>query len=265
MLTVEHARSALPFAAPAVFSQISIFGVDALHDGNELHKLSAQLIAEVLVHFAGMVFVRMVNGAQDIAAHTGFLQVSPPSNHHRVCAAATLIQSVGIVQRLRPVNRHTNQDVVLGQELRPVAVDQSGVGLNRVDNALRGAAVILAQLDGTSEKVESAQGGLATLPQHRHLAVSAGGQELCDVSLQRVLAHALARHVVEQFLRQEEAVLTVEVARRTSGFGNDGERKSFACQRCPVEGRGLGAHMWKRQWCQCRHGVCCGFGIRRWR
>ena len=98
---------------------------------------------------------------------------------------------------------------------RPLIGHQRPIRLQSVTHRLRGATVALAQIHEALEKDEAAQGRLPALPQHRHFAVGARLQERLDVTFQGLLGHGLRRRIVEQLLRQEKAILAVQVTCRT--------------------------------------------------
>ena len=135
---------------------------------------------------------------------------------------------------------------MLGEEGRPLLVNQGGVGLQRVADLLGGPAVGLAHLQHPPVEGDATQGRLPTLPQHRHLAVGAGREQLAHVDPRRLLAHELPRCVVEQLLGQEEAVLAVQVAGSAGGLGDHGQGQAGP------EHRPLG-HLVLRNACVC-HG-----------
>ena len=231
-LTVQHADALPAGGAPAVvFGTLELRGIDAFDDGDELHEVGAELIAEIPVDLKPMLLVRVVYRAQDIATHAGLTQDVPTANHHRMRAAAGAVEPVGVVIWLGTVDRDTDEHVVGLEELCPLLVDQRAIGLHRVDDMLPGTAIAFAQLDEGAEEWQAAQGRLTALPEHSHLAVGTGGQIFGDICGQRLLVHLLSLGGVKQFLGQEEAILAVEVACRAGGLGNDGERQLAARER----------------------------------
>ena len=170
--------------------------------------------------------MRLVGGvdrAQDVCLHARALEGLPAAHNHRVGAAPTAVDPVGIVQGSGPVDGHAHEEAVIGEEARPLVGDQRAIGLQGVAHALGGATVALAQLDKALKKVQATQGWLPALPQHRDLAVGARLQERLDVALQGLFRHGLSGSVVQQLLGQEKAILTVQVAGGPRRFGDDGE------------------------------------------
>ena len=217
--------------APAGLRGGQLLGLDPLDDRDELQVGGAQLVAEVAVDLGAVVLVGGVDGAQDVAAHAGVHQVPPAAQHHGVGAAAAPVEPVGVVHGGRAVHGDSHEHVVVGQEGGPLLIDEGGVGLQGVDHLLGGAPVGLAQLDEPAEEGQAAQGRLTALPEHGDLSVTAGGQVLGDVGLQGLLAHELARDVVEQLLGQEEAVLAVQVAGGPGRLGDDGQGQAASLER----------------------------------
>ena len=200
---------------PATFRLRHILLFDALHNGNELHVAGAQLVAEIAVDLAPVLLIRMMHRTQHIAAHTRSLQMPPPAQHHCMRPTTPAIQAIRIMHPLGTVNRHPHQHIVLRQKLRPPRINQRPIGLQRVNNPLRGTSILLTQLHQTPVKRQTPQRRLPALPQHRHLAVGASRKKLRHIRLQSLLTHLLTRNVVQQLLRQEKTVLTVQIARRT--------------------------------------------------
>ena len=87
------------------------------------------------------------------------------------------------------------------------------VRLDRVLDLLPRPEVLLRQLDGAPEEVEAHQRWLAALPRDRdERALGVRLDQLADVLLEQVVRHAEPAAWVEHLLREEEAVLAVEVA-----------------------------------------------------
>ena len=116
------------------------------------------------------------------------------------------------------------------EELAPLVVEQRAVGLDRVLELLARAPVPLGQLDGAAEEVEAHQRGLAALPGDGDLAgPAATSSSWRDVGLEHVVAHPEPVARVERLLRQEEAVLAVEVADRAGRLGQHVELGGDRC------------------------------------
>ena len=110
-----------------MFGTLELRGIDAFDDGDELHEVGAELIAEIPVDLKPMLLVRVVYRAQDIATHTGLTQDVPTANHHRMRAAAGAVEPVGVVIWLGTVDRDTDEHVVGLEELCPLLVDQRAI------------------------------------------------------------------------------------------------------------------------------------------
>ena len=79
------------------------------------------------------------------------------------------------------------------KNLRPVAVDLGAVGLDGVPHGHAGPRVPLAELHGAAEELEPHQRGLAALPGDLDLGRAVRLDELADVQLERLVAHARLR------------------------------------------------------------------------
>ena len=198
-------------------------GAHALHDGDELQVSGPQVVAEVAVHLLPVLLVGGVDRAQDVRLHARAGEGLPAAHNHRVGAAPTTVNPVGVVQGSGTVDGHAHEEAMVGEKTCPLVGDQRAIGLQGVTHALGGATIALAQLDEALKKVQAAQGWLPALPQHRDLAVGARLQERLDVALQGLLGHGLSGSVVQQLLGQEKAILTVQIAGGPRRFCDDGE------------------------------------------
>ena len=221
VLAVQQRRRSGP---PAALSLGQVRGAHPLHNGNELQVSCPQLVTEIAVDPRPVRLIRGVDRAQDVRLHPRAGELLPAAHHHRVGAAPATIEAVGVVQGSGPVNRHAHQETVVREKARPLLGHQRPVGLQGVTHPLGGATVALAQFDEAFEKAETSQGGFPTLPQHRHLAVGTRLKERLHVALQGPLRHGLGPRVVQQLLRQEKTILTVQVAGRPRRLGDNRKR-----------------------------------------
>ena len=81
---------------------------NALDDGDELHVLRPEFIAEIAIDLKAVVFVSSVDRAQDVGVDIGVTQVFPSTNHHRVSSMPATVQSIGIVKRSRAIDGDTD-------------------------------------------------------------------------------------------------------------------------------------------------------------
>ena len=86
-----------------------------------------------------------------------------------------------------------------------------------------GFCVLFLELHRAPEEIEPHEGRLSALPRHRHLGDLVGFEKLPDIGLVDLIRHAKAASRVEFLLFQEEAVVAVEIAGRSRGFGHDME------------------------------------------
>ena len=210
--------------APATLSLGQVRGAYPLHNGNELQVPRSQLVTEIAVDQRAVRLIRGVDRAQDVRLNPRARELLPAAHHHRMSAAPAAVHPIGVVQGSGPVNRHAHQEAVVREKARPLVGHQRPVGLQSVTHPLSGATVALAQFHKVFEKAETSQGGFPALPQHRHLAVGTRLKERLHVALQGLLRHGLGPRVVQQLLRQEKTILTVQVAGRPRRLGDDRKR-----------------------------------------
>ena len=113
---------------------------------------------------------------------------------------------------------------MLGEQLAPFVGEQRPVRLDGVLDLLGRPAVPLDERHGAAEEVHTHQRGLAALPRHGHGAVGLAVEQLAHVGLEQLVGHPEPVAGVQRLLRQEEAVLAVEVADRSGGLGQQVER-----------------------------------------
>ena len=139
-------------------------GVDALHDGDELHPGRAHFVAQETVDFQRVVAVDAVDGGQHIVVHTMLLQKPQPAHDLVEGWLASLVYAVHVVQRPRPIDADAQQEVVFGKEGGPFIIQQRAVGLHRVQEGHARPPVLLHQLHGAPVEVQPHQRRLAALP-----------------------------------------------------------------------------------------------------
>ena len=54
------------------------------------------------------------------------------------------VETVGVMEVFRAINRDTDQHVIVFEETRPLLGDQSAIGLDGMTNLLGGATILLA-------------------------------------------------------------------------------------------------------------------------
>jgi len=102
--------------------------------------------------------------AKDIDVHCAAAQRFPALHDPRERALPALVHAVGVVERLRSVHAQADEEVVLPEEGGPFVVEPGAVGLDGVQDALAGLAVLRSQLDDAAEEVQPHQRRLAALP-----------------------------------------------------------------------------------------------------
>ena len=200
-----------------------VSGGGALHDGDELHPLGLQLVAEELVDAAPMMLVGGVDGAEDVEVHAVLPQLLPALHDEVEGALATAGDAVRIVDVARTIHAQSDKEVVLLEEGAPLVVEGDAIGLEGVLDALAGPAVLLDQRDGPAEEVHAHEGGFPALPRYRDAGVAMGLEQLPDVGLKRGRGHPVLLVGIECFLREKEAVLAIDVAGGPAGLGEQVE------------------------------------------
>jgi len=174
--------------------------VDALDDRDELDPAGADFITQELIYLPGMVAGDPVYGDQDVVLHLVLLQ-QPQSTHNLIKGAlVTLVDAVGIVEALGPIQAEANQEIVLLEELAPLIVQEGAVGLHGVFEGHSRFAVFLLVFDRLAEKIYPHKGWFAALPGHRDLGAAVGLDQLLDIYLENLFRHAEVATRVKQLL-----------------------------------------------------------------
>ena len=74
-----------------------MFAGNALDDGDKLHVLRPEFIAEIAVDLKAMVFVSSVDRAQNVGVDFGVAKLLPPADHHRVSSVPATVETVGVM------------------------------------------------------------------------------------------------------------------------------------------------------------------------
>ena len=137
----------------------------------------------------------------------------PPTLHDPVEGSLpAAVNPVGVVDLARAIDAQTDQKIVFLEEGPPVVIEKNAIGLKGVLDYLAGPPILLDDFDGAPEEIELHQRRLAALPRHCYLERAVRLQQLPDVGLERVLGHPLLIVRIQCLLRQEEAILAVNVA-----------------------------------------------------
>ena len=151
-----------------------------------------------------------------------------PAAHHLVeRSLAALVDAIGVVQLARAVDAQADEELVRLEEGAPLVVEQRAVGLDRVRRPAVRALVAFDVLDRALEEVEAHQRRLAALPGDDDLRPRLRLEQLADVGLEQLVRHPEPAARVEHLLREEEAVLAVEVA---DGAGRLGEHMEIGAR-----------------------------------
>ncbi len=149
-----------------------------LRAGDELRVVQVVLDKE-LEDAARVGQVGLADDDQHVELHVVALQQVDGPHGALVDGLAAHRAAHGVDVR-RAVHADADQEVLLGQELRPVLVEQHAVGLQAVAPAVAGAGLLALDLDGAAEEVEAHQGRLAALPADLDLARLQGAVLLAD-------------------------------------------------------------------------------------
>ena len=147
---------------------------NAFDNGDKLHVLRPEFIAEIAIDVKAVVFVSSVDCAQDVSVDIGVTQVFPPTNHHRVSSMPATVETVGIMEVFRAIDGDADEKIVLFEEMRPLLGNQGAVGLDGMTNLLGGATILFAQLNEAFKEREAAQSRFAALPEHGDISIGAG-------------------------------------------------------------------------------------------
>jgi hypothetical protein len=164
-----------------------------------------------------------IGRAEDVDLDLVRLEELVAAQHLGVRRSPLLVLAEGVVGLGGAVDAHADEEVVLAEELAPLVGEQRGVRLDGVLHHLAGAAVLLDECQGPTEEADPHQRRLAALPCDGDLGPAVGVEELADVRLEHVIAHAEAVAGIQRLLREEEAVLAVEVADGPRRLGQDVE------------------------------------------
>ena len=203
-------------------------GVHALDDRDELDEARTELVAEVAIHLERVVGVGRVHRAQHVEVDAVLLQRRAARITSSNVGRPPLVDAVRVVQRPRAVNAETDEEVVLARGTRTTASSsQRAVGLDRVlDRAAR--LTILLDVAPSTRRKKSSPMSVGSPPCQAivDLRVRLGLEQLADVGLEDVVGHPEPAARIQHLLRQEEAVLAVEVA---DGAGRLGEHVKRRC------------------------------------
>ena len=185
-----------------------------LDDGDQLDEAGAALVAQEAVDLDGVLGVGGVHGRQCVPLYAVLAERREAAHDLVEGGPADLVATISIVQLARAVDAQTDEKAVLLEEARPVAVDLGAVGLDGVGDGHARACVPVRQLDRPAEELETHEHGLAALPGDRDFGRAMRLDELPDVALEQLIAHARAPPRVQLLLLEEEAVGAVQVADR---------------------------------------------------
>ena len=213
--------------------------VVAVDDRDQLDEVRVEVVAQEAVDVGAVVLVGAVHRHQRVPLHPVPLQRGEAGHDPVEGRLAAPVDAVGVVELARAVDGDPHQEVVLPEELRPVVVEQRGVGLQGVAHHLARPGVPTLELDDPAVEVQTHHGRLAPLEGEDRLGlVPVRVEQLDDVLLEDVVGHPEARARVELLLRQVEAVGAVEVAHRAGRLGHDVEGaargpRGSTCHGCP--------------------------------
>lgn len=172
-----------------------------------------------------MIGISSIDRRQDVVLD--LVRVQEPSSTHdfmeRWCAP--FIYAVRIVHGLWAIQTQPDQEMVLAEKLAPGIVQEDAIGLHGMLDADAWASVDMHKIHGAFEEVETHQGGFATLPGNRDLGRTLRFEQLADIGLEGLIAHAKAAVGVEFLLGEEKAIGAIQVASGARRFAQDVKRR----------------------------------------
>lgn len=233
----------------------------SLDDGCELKEAAAELVAEELIEACGLLDREIVDDCHGVPLDAIAVEEVDALGDQSEGGFAGGRAAVGIVPRLRSVDGHTDEPVLIAQKATPVWGEEGAIGLYAVfDMATLG--IVSLQLDGTPIEGEGAHERLAAMPREEHVGRGLGLDILPDEELQGVVGHdvPLLGGIETGRLLEIVAVVARQIAMRPGRLRHDIERRlepsgakrlsffSFfqnknALPRRSV-GRGMGVSVW---------------------
>ena len=114
---------------------------------------------------------------------------------------------------------------MLGEERRPLVVEQGAIRLDGVNDPLARPAELAGELTERRKNRQAHERRLAALPGDSHLGrAGVGLDELPQVGLEQLIGHPEPAARIQQLLGQEEAVSAVKVADRPGRLHQHMER-----------------------------------------
>ena len=124
-----------------------------LHDGHELHVPAADGLEE-LVHLEPPAFRGLVDRGHRVEFHAAAVQEADAPEDLVEGRGAALVLAVAVVDVLRPVDGNADEEAVLPEELRPFAVQEGPVGLDRVEDLLP-VGILPLEVDGLAVEIQA--------------------------------------------------------------------------------------------------------------
>ena len=182
--------------------------------------MGVQVIPEEAVDLEGVVAVHRVHRAEDVELHLVLLEQPDRGDHLVENRAAPPVSPIGVVQLAGSIQAQPDQKLLVVQELAPLVVQKDAVGLEGVLHRHAGRRVLLLQLHGPAEEVDTHERRLAALPGDGHLGNLVRLDGLPDVGLEHLVRHPEGATRIQPLLLQEEAVGAVQVAACAGGLGH---------------------------------------------
>ena len=161
-----------------------------LDDRDELDVARAQLVAEEAVDLERVRGVGGVDGAEDVELDAVPLQEAGGGDARGRRPACRRVVPVGVVQLAWAVDAEAHEVVVLGEERRPLVVEQHAVGLDVRSTVMPGGHAAVLDRACPPEEVEPHERRLAALPGEGHVRHPLRRDGLRDVGLHHLVGHA---------------------------------------------------------------------------
>ncbi len=185
-----------------------------LDNGDKLHEATSHFLEEAvdLQSVAGIV---AVHGGKSIELDSIFFQEAEGLQDPVKAACAAFVHAIAVVEVARAIQREADEEVVSGQEFAPDIVEHNSVSLKRVLDPFS-VSVLLLESDGIFKKIDSQQGGLASLPCEIYDLTWLRCDVLSDISFQDAFRHDPFLHAPlgrkEHSLLKVKAISTGQIA-----------------------------------------------------
>ena len=183
-----------------------------------------------MVEFQRMGDVGSVDGGHRIPLYTVLAQQLDSTNDALPRGLAAGSEPIMVVKGLRTVDGEAHEEMVCGEELAPLVVEQRSVGLQSVGN-LPPSSIASLQFYGLPVEVQGPKRGFASVPSEKHLGHRLRLDIFFGESLEEVFGHdrvplasLVGRRPTDVSRRQIITILASQIAPRPYGLEHHIER-----------------------------------------